>query len=266
MPRGVIIGLRKIASLITNLLSGGAPPAGDTTAPVFLSANVNTAATYFYLNVTEAESAPCLPASAAAGITLTGSISGAISMGAGTRTGDRQFRFPITGGVHPDDVLTCTYSQGSGNITDGAGNELTAFTNSAVTNNATGGGGGSGSVQYIIPVGRQIPPEPVFLTAGDQAGKLTYQLRDTETGAHINIAEDAEVIFRLREIGAGAADIDGAGAVEWGAQGWVSFEFSATDPVPTAGRYEAVFVVDSLTFPMITHGGPIPVTIAEALA
>jgi hypothetical protein len=266
MPRGVITGLGKIASLITYLLSGSSAPGGDSTPPTFQSASVNTTATYFYLNVTETETVPCEPSSGAAGVTLTGSITGAISLGPGTRTGNRQWRFPITGDVDPEETITCDYSQGSGNITDGAGNELTAFSNAVVTNNATGGGGSSSNVQYIIPVGEQIPADTVFLTAGDEAGKFLYQLRDTVTGQRILIAEDAVVLFRLKELGAGSAAIDAAGEVEYGADGKVSFTFTEDEPVPAAGRYQAVFVVDGVTFPTVTHGGPIPVLISEALA
>jgi hypothetical protein len=147
------------------------------------------------------------------------------------------------------------------------------------TNTGGGGGGGGSSVRfqswafpllstgalaqvsYQFPVGEDRPIQPVHLTAGDTSGKLTYPFRDT-LGNPIPISAGATVTFRMKLEGADTAAIDADGSVEYGPLGLVSFAFDDTNPVPAAGRYNAIFQVAGLTMPL---GRTIPITVQEAL-
>lgn len=105
----------------------------DNTGPTYSSASINTAGDTLTLNLTESGTPPCLPASGATGI----SLSGGHSLGAGTRTDNDTYTFPITPIVRQGETVTVSGS--GGNITDSAGspNGLQTFSAQAVTNNST---------------------------------------------------------------------------------------------------------------------------------
>lgn len=125
---------------------------------------------------------------------------------------------------------------------------------------APSGGGGSGTVQYIVSPD-SVPPAVVRLTAGDTNATVQVGLRDA-SGNPIPLPPDATATFTLRQPGAASATATGAGEVVWAGGGIVQFAFSALTPVPAEGRYEATFKVSGATFPL---GRTIPVIVHPAL-
>lgn len=244
----------------------------DTTAPVIDSATIPAGGGRIVVAYLEADSPPILPqTSDVTGYSTT--VNGvARSIVLGRATGQLEHTLFLDTPVYDTDVVRLMKTGGNVEDSNLTPNEMADIASPGilVTNNSTlsqssGGGSGSPAVQYVIPVGGNFPPDTVPLTAGNTAGKLIYQMRDSATGALVPLSANATVYFILRKKGSATPELYALGEVENVAHSEVSFTFTPSVPVPADGRYDASFNVDGVDFPMLTHGTHLPVRIAEDL-
>lgn len=110
--------------------------AADTTAPIFDTASVATDGATIVVSLVETESVPILPATGMTGFTV-GTDGAAVTVSSAARTTDTTLTLTLSRTIFSNETVTLTYDQGTGNVTDGSSNELTAFTDVSVTNNST---------------------------------------------------------------------------------------------------------------------------------
>lgn len=108
----------------------------DSTSPSPTSAAINSAGNALVIAYTEAGSPPMLPATGVTGYTVTSSTGVAVTVSSGTIS-TTTVTLSLSRTIYDNETITYSYSQGSGNVTDTAGNEIAAQTNAAVTNGST---------------------------------------------------------------------------------------------------------------------------------
>ena len=123
---------------VTNNSAQAAP---DITAPTFSSAQVPSGGTTVVVTLTEAGSAPLLPATEVTGFSLSGT-GGALSILSAYRSASTAITLCVDRAILSTETVTVAYS--GGNVTDSASspNSMADFTSQAVTNNSTQSSGG----------------------------------------------------------------------------------------------------------------------------
>lgn len=117
---------------------------------------------------------------------------------------------------------------------------------------------------YQFPIGDERPLQPIYLTAGDETGQLLLAPKDN-LGNAVPFADGAVVTFVMRKVGEAEAALSASGSVSRSHDGkmLLLFEFSPSNPVPASGTYNAVFLVDGMTFPI---GRRLTIIVQSALA
>jgi len=232
----------------------------DTTPPTITGASLG--ANGVTLTITTSETT-----TGSAGFTVT--VGGVTRSHTPSRTNSNTVTLTLSSAAYAGQLVTLAYAQAAGDILDTATtpNEIAAITSQAVTNNSTQTapvtGGGTGTITYLLRTGEGYPADTVYLTAGDTGPDLEYQVKD-DAGNPVPLASDAVVNFILRKQGDPSAAVDAIGAVAYGAQGLVTFDWaSATGGVvPAAGVYQAQWSVGGISYPL---GKPLKVMIAASL-
>jgi hypothetical protein len=115
-----------------------------------------------------------------------------------------------------------------------------------------GGGGGSGSFGYILPVGQDIPPSTVFLTAGANTPNLRYVLLDND-GDVVPYSDSDSVRIIVTAYGANTPNINTATGIYLTdpAGGVITFAWSVANVVvPPSGLYKLNFTINGMTYPI----------------
>ncbi len=110
-----------------------------------------------------------------------------------------------------------------------------------------------GVIVYHVPVGARKAGDYDILAAGDTSGDYVYQLLN-DFNQPVPVSVNSAVVFKMWLIGADELAIEEDAVVDYGPLGILKFSFSEDTPVPDAGTYHAVFVVDGKTLPL---NGPI---------
>jgi lysophospholipase L1-like esterase len=124
------------AQILANIASAAILSVFDSTAPAPASAAINTAGTALVIAYTEAGSPPMLPTTGVTGYTLSSSTGVAVTVSSGTIS-TTTVTLTLSRTIYDNETITYSYSQGTGNVTDTAGNEIAAQINAAVANGST---------------------------------------------------------------------------------------------------------------------------------
>jgi hypothetical protein len=165
---------------------GGTAPAptvsevvADSTPPTFASASVPANGNSIAVALTEADSAPILPASGVTGFTVL--VNGtARSISSATASGTT-VTLNLASAVYAGDVVTVSYAPG--NVTDSASNAMASFGAQSVTNNSTKKKSvrplkTNGANLAQIPDSEQIapsllPPDVLVIALSDETTAIT---------------------------------------------------------------------------------------------
>jgi hypothetical protein len=119
------------------MLRGGAPVAGDVTAPTVTARTINAAGTSLTLTMSES-----VTVNNGTGFTVSLS-GGAATVSYASGSGSSSLVYTLSRTVNSGETGTLDYTTVSNGIEDAAGNDLASFSSAAITNNSTQGASGT---------------------------------------------------------------------------------------------------------------------------